>query len=182
MKICSKCGVEKNIEEFIKSKKSQSGYGSWCLQCNRDSSKKWQQENKEKYLLASREWKKNHKEHNSFYNKNWKKNNISKVREWCNKNLERLRVNASNRRAKIKANGGRITLQQWNELKRFYGNMCLCCGRKEPEISLSLDHVFPISLGGEHNISNAQPLCVSCNCKKGKKHIDYRKHFFEVTE
>ena len=61
------------------------------------------------------------------------------------------------------------------EVKKYvygkYGNRCLCCGSYE---KISLDHVIPISKGGKDEIENLQPLCKSCNSKKGIKTIDYR--------
>ena len=50
--------------------------------------------------------------------------------------------------------------------------MCLCCGKID--VALTMDHVIPLSKGGEHNISNIQPLCGICNSKKNTKAIDYR--------
>lgn len=42
-KVCSKCGVEKDIEEFSRSKVTKSGFASWCKQCNReDASRRWE--------------------------------------------------------------------------------------------------------------------------------------------
>jgi len=41
VKQCSKCGLEKPLKEFTKSKQNKTGYGSWCKQCNQDSSAKW---------------------------------------------------------------------------------------------------------------------------------------------
>ena len=43
-------------------------------------------------------------------------------------------------------------------------NMCLSCGATE---QLSLDHVYPYSLGGTDDEGNLQTLCVSCNSRKG---------------
>ena len=52
-----------------------------------------------------------------------------------------------------------------------YGDSCLCCGSGD---DLQIDHIVPVSMGGENNIDNLQPLCKGCNIKKGTKNIDYR--------
>lgn len=66
---------------------------------------------------------------------------------------------------------GDLTHEQWAEIKRSNGFMCVMCGRKEPEIKLTLDHIVPISKGGKHTASNVQPLCKSCNSSKGSRLI-----------
>lgn len=58
-----------------------------------------------------------------------------------------------------------------SKLARRYGWVCLCCGHTK---HLTLDHVKPISLGGETVMSNLQILCYYCNHAKGQKFIDYR--------
>jgi hypothetical protein len=61
------------------------------------------------------------------------------------------------------------------EVKDFiylkYGKKCLCCGSEK---NISLDHIIPIKKGGKNTLDNLQPLCKSCNSKKGIKIIDYR--------
>ena len=52
-----------------------------------------------------------------------------------------------------------------------YGKKCLCCGSEK---NISLDHIVPIKKGGKNTLDNLQPLCKSCNSKKGVKVIDYR--------
>ena len=81
----------------------------------------------------------------------------------------------SRRRSRKTQAGGSYTPQQWRMLKMQYSSTCLCCGRWEPEIKLTADHVIPISRGGTSDISHIQPLCYSCNSKKYNKIIDYRK-------
>ena len=51
------------------------------------------------------------------------------------------------------------------------GNKCLCCGSI---LNLAIDHINPISKGGENKISNLQTLCKSCNSKKSDNYKDYR--------
>lgn len=77
-------------------------------------------------------------------------------------------------RARLKKNGGSFTASQWKDLKAHYGNRCLCCGKHESEVVLSVDHIVPISKGGPNVIENIQPLCRLCNCRKNAKTIDYR--------
>lgn len=64
-------------------------------------------------------------------------------------------------------------LCEWENLKAQYNWTCPCCGKSEPEIKLTEDHIIPLSNGGSNNIENIQPLCRSCNCKKHTKIIKY---------
>jgi 5-methylcytosine-specific restriction endonuclease McrA len=77
------------------------------------------------------------------------------------------------RARKIQAIGSH-TEADWEALKITYKQTCLCCGKQEPEITLTRDHVIPLTAGGSDNITNIQPLCKSCNSKKSTKSIDYR--------
>lgn len=77
--------------------------------------------------------------------------------------------------------GGKHTLEQWQNLKKKYNYMCLCCKKCEPEIKLTEDHIIPISKWNNwikeypeikyqcNDIENIQPLCGKCNNKKHDK-------------
>ena len=75
------------------------------------------------------------------------------------------------REARKRGNGGECTVEEWLSVCKQWGNKCLCCGTTE---KLSCDHVVPLVCGGRNDIKNLQLLCVSCNCKKHDKTIDYR--------
>lgn len=69
---------------------------------------------------------------------------------------------------------GTIRFAEWEALKEQYQHQCLCCLRKEPEITLVPDHVIPLVHGGANDITNIQPLCPVCNTKKRRNSTDYR--------
>tara|TARA_B100000609_G_scaffold56200_1_gene43706 strand:- start:583 stop:1095 length:513 start_codon:yes stop_codon:yes gene_type:complete len=46
-------------------------------------------------------------------------------------------------------------------------HQCQYCGRKAPQVELTLDHVFPKSRGGRTSWENIVACCVQCNRKKG---------------
>lgn len=76
------------------------------------------------------------------------------------------------RRARIKANGGSYTQEEWTRLCEYFQNKCVRCGSSE---KLSVDHVKPLVMGGANDISNIQPLCLPCNVRKNARYVDYRK-------
>lgn len=96
------------------------------------------------------------------------------MRRYRQANPDRMRVIWHRRRLRERAGGPCFTVEQWQALKARYGHLCLRCGRGEPHIKLTPDHILPLSRGGTNAIENIQPLCYSCNCSKSTKHIDYR--------
>jgi 5-methylcytosine-specific restriction endonuclease McrA len=78
---------------------------------------------------------------------------------------------SQHRRRAILRNAGTYTNAEWDQLCADYDHRCLCCGERRP---LTVDHVIPLSQGGSNTIDNLQPLCLSCNDRKGSRAIDYR--------
>lgn len=65
---------------------------------------------------------------------------------------------------------GKLTRSMWNGIKALYGHTCPACGLKK---SLTMDHIVPVSLGGTNDPMNIQPLCASCNSRKGTRILRY---------
>jgi hypothetical protein len=96
-KICSKCGVEKNVCDFGKSKTSKDGLLYCCKECNNLRGKKYREENYDKVLSTQRKWRKenpewvdrrrrkyyfNNIEFYKNFNKEWIKQNPEKRKEY----------------------------------------------------------------------------------------------------
>lgn len=73
------------------------------------------------------------------------------------------------RKAQKRGSSGTHSLADWIHLKERHDFICLSCGRREPEITLTEDHIVPLSRGGSHSIDNIQPLCRACNARKSTK-------------
>jgi 5-methylcytosine-specific restriction endonuclease McrA len=129
----------------------------------RASHKVWRDRNREHVRKLGNEWKQAHKAYAIEY-----------ARKHRRRFPERYRLAWHRYMARRKNNGGTVTEAEWGALKARYNYTCLRCGRREPEIVLTLDHVMPLSMGGRHSIENIQPLCFSCNSSKNARHIDYR--------
>lgn len=169
---CEKCGT---------SERYKSGA---CKECAR----RYYQQNKEKWEERRQ---KNRKKVNR-YKSEWRKKNKSKVKEYNKKYLqekakenkkkygitktprqkEQDRICQNTRRAHKNGAIGSFTIEEWRKLCDEYQNNCACCKQYKP---LTIDHVIPISMGGSCYIDNIQPLCRSCNSKKGEVAIRYLK-------
>jgi 5-methylcytosine-specific restriction endonuclease McrA len=77
------------------------------------------------------------------------------------------------RRERIKKYGGLHSNSEWENLKKKFNFTCPCCKISEPKIKLTRDHILPLSIGGNDNIENIQPLCMMCNSKKHTQTIKY---------
>ena len=89
----------------------------------------------------------------------------------CNKN-----VYAQRRRARKMGAEGSFTTKEWEEKKAQYDS-CPGCGKFWEDIEcpphlnsvIARDHIIPLSKGGTNFIDNIQPMCYSCNSRKGDR-------------
>ena len=60
----------------------------------------------------------------------------------------------------------RATTEEMAEVFRRHGHKCVECGSP---YDLTVDHIIPISKGGDWDLDNLRPLCKSCNSRKGNR-------------
>ena len=140
---------------------------------------KWYQSDKGKAFRESPK----HKETVRKYREKNRKRIRDYEREKYNNDPEyyaRVRAKNNVRIERERSSGGDLRRQDWEFLIELADGKCLCCGK---ERKMTIDHIVPIP-EGKTVIENIQPLCNSCNARKGKQTIDYRTQEFVtcVTE
>lgn len=185
VKVCTKCYEKLSITCFSKDKSKKDGLRPSCNVCKSKTDKSYTKRNKDKVLFMRHRYKESRREELAFKERERRKSFSENERVECNKKKlvyikknpkqrqEVVAVDFANRKAKRLGIEGKLTVKQWQELKKKYRYMCLCCKQQEPEISLTIDHIIPFSKGGLNIIDNIQPLCACCNKSKGSKAKEY---------
>lgn len=182
--VCERCGAAWRPKPQASAASRESQY---CQRCRKQLYvRRWQQANRARVRQYARQSRLRRKGNETPAYRARKARYVARHRErlrayrraYSKRAEQRVknRANVINRRARVRGAEGSWTVAEWDELKARYGRRCLRCGRSEPSIVLSFDHVIPIARGGPNTIDNAQPLCVSCNAWKRDRVIDYRNH------
>ena len=77
------------------------------------------------------------------------------------------------RRALEQKCAGSFTMKEFFNLASLMQNHCPACGKFVEINSFTVDHIVPLSRGGNNDISNIQPLCIDCNRHKQTKTVNY---------
>lgn len=80
------------------------------------------------------------------------------------KNKDRMKANGSKllREQRLKGTRRLVTIAEWRKLRQ---GDCTYCGNPGGEV----DHIIPLSKGGNHSIGNLTSSCMQCNRSKGSK-------------
>ena len=145
-----------------------------CDYCNKDSSSQPSAYKKKKKHFCSQACYSNFVREKIPFNeqrayKGVRKESDSKQvyhRNYCKKHPEKISHLKTKDYARKKNAAGTHSLEEWNNLKNDFNNLCAYCKEKK---KLTKDHIIPLSKGGSNYISNIQPLCRNCNSKKHNK-------------
>ena len=188
-KICTKCKIEKPLSEFYKNKATLDGLQYMCKICvleYHQSHKKekakyyreYHENNKEELNAYARMYHENNKEELNAYALEYNKTHKEEIAEYQKAYFKTdkgksARSKAAHKRRAIKIGS---TVEDFSPIEVFErdGYICQACGCKtRPEFKNQyhpkkphLDHIIPLSLGGEHSRRNTQTLCAHCNLTK----------------
>lgn len=156
-----------------------------CVEFNKNASSHFRKNNPERHREISRNWdirnpQKKKEIHDQWYKKNSQKH-IKNVTDWQNDNIDKKRsyaIKTQNKRRAVKKMSSHepYTLE---EVLLKYGTSCHLCkkeidfnlprsvGKAGWENSFHIDHLIPISKGGNDTIENVRPSHALCNLRKG---------------
>ena len=174
MKKCVQCLQERKLLDFLRDNRTQDGYCKICLFCvaaKQGLSKK----EYERRLLAGSIQRQHGIDLTPKHRqkiREWAKVNSDKMREYerrYHKQNPQIAKAANHRRKARKSNTTEniFTEQDRRDLIQEYEGRCAYCSTKV--IYLEMDHIIPLSQGGQHTKSNIVPACFNCNRSKGKK-------------
>jgi len=83
-------------------------------------------------------------------------------------NRERVRFHRNNYDHRKRANGGDLTHEDWLDIRASFGGRCVYCSNQD---QIELDHLVPVSNGGQHSKDNVVPACMTCNRTKSNKSL-----------
>ena len=99
MKVCSKCGIEKEFSEFYKNKKSINSYSASCKYCikisyknNKEKISNYYNDNKQQILNKVKLYQKNNREKIAKTKKIYRKNNPEYQKEYSRQYYENNRI------------------------------------------------------------------------------------------
>lgn len=144
--------------------------GRQCIECSSVIGRKWNQNNKGKNIERARKWRSNNIEKARKAVREYDKSERGKqVRDaWSKNNTEKIKSYVRNRTARIHNANGKHTAQDIEKLFIKQKGKCMNCF-KSIKNKYDVDHIIPLSKGGNNWPSNLQILCPSCNRSKGAK-------------
>lgn len=117
--------------------------------------------NKEELLKKSREYDHNHPNEIAKYKRKYRLSDKGK-------HAERRTHHKS--RSHLKNAISTLTINQWGTILKIQNNRCNVCNKKFTKKRIpTMDHIIPLSHGGDLTFENIQALCLSCNSRKQAK-------------
>lgn len=180
-KFCKKCNTETERDKRGTCKPCVKARNAAWRAANPEKLKSikaaWRVSNPESARASRAAWKAANREKEKARGVAWVSANREKVNTknaaWRAANRELTRVYYSNRRARKRDVGGKLSTGLADRLFKLQRGKCACCGLPLGD-NYHLDHIMPLALEGPNTDDNMQLLRATCNQEKWKKHpVDF---------
>lgn len=201
--VCKDCHISKPFEDFYINKLTKNGYMQPCKQCRaikdtarkdakkaidrdgyyqgrRDAYADYYARNREDILKKGRDRYYSHHEEELTRSRVYRENN----RDDCNKRTKRWEK--ENHRKKLDATHRRLARIRNNFVEKVDHELiferdkwtCQICLKKVKREDASIDHIIPLSMGGEHSYRNIVLTHLICNQYKGNGIVPQQQRLF----
>lgn len=160
-KVCTKCGIEKDLSNFGKDSSRPDGLKYNCKSCKKKQGEAWFQENKARRSKTNGAWYKRNKAEKAKKAKVWQKSNKHKVNA----------ISAKYRSAKLQRTPKWLTEEQEAAIEMFYLQAKDC--EAVSGQMYHVDHIVPLqgeNVSGLHVPWNLQVLPSDVNITKSNKY------------
>ncbi len=172
-KRCSKCGKTKSLASFSKDRQSKDGLRSYCRLCSATYYADWYSKHAEAQRAYTANYRKTHRNWKRVANAKWAKANPEKMRiaitRWRRAHPDKEQDRHVRRLARKK--GAAVEAVSRQVVYERDGGLCHICGQKARPKNWHLDHIVPLSKGGEHSYQNVAVSHPGCNLHKGSKRL-----------
>ncbi len=155
--ICTKCRTEKPLAEFYNNKRNPSGKSFQCKACAAE----YYAENRERILAVGTVYAAEHKEETAARHANWYQENKENI---LKKQLTHTRI-----RQARKAGAPVVEKVSTEYIFTRDKGICQICLKPCKLSEANIDHVIPLSKGGEHSRRNCVLAHSHCNQSKGNR-------------
>jgi len=192
-KICKRCGKKKSTSRFSKQAAAADNLSPWCKDCHKINRQQHYEKNKDQEKQRAREWQAKHPERHKanrkrYYAEHQEEAKVAsrmahaeakkdpgfaqrqreRVKEWRRRHPEMAK--AIFLRSRAKRRGAKVVERVYRKkvYERDHG-CCHLCNNPVAFKNMHLDHVIPVSRGGEHSYANVKASHATCNLVKGSK-------------
>ena len=140
-------------------------------------SRMWRLKNSKRHSDNAKAWRLNNKQRSDQNRRIWRKNNPERAamlaKKWRMNNPDKQRVIMFNRNCITRGLRQAVSHGIVDRLLILQDGLCIYC--KTSVLSVfDIDHIIPVSRGGDNSENNLQLLCPSCNrSKRDKTHTEY---------
>lgn len=174
MRKCYVCSRDLPLDQFGLNRTKPEGRTLECRDCRREYSRKWREANPDKDRTASQRWRDAHPERARERITAWREKNDRKPQDviYRERHRDEIRVVKGRSRAKV---AGVLIVDEVDirALIERDGGCCQICSapvdltaKATDSLGATVDHIIPLSLGGEHSYANTQLAHFFCNTGK----------------
>lgn len=174
-KLCRTCGQTKPTSDFYP--KKGGGFRPACKTCSTAGARRWLAENAERCAANIAAWRERNRDHCKAYREANRERHLEASRRYKREHPDKTLDACHRHKARLK-NAPAVEKVSRLEIAERDGWICHICGKPVTKKNWSLDHLTPLSKGGEHTAKNIALAHRICNSRRGPGRLPAQLRLF----